>query len=285
MLRRIQPVLFVILILAPVSFAQSVRHFSFHYAFTVKNLSPGESVRIWMPIAQSDAYQDIKVISAKGDLPLKKTHESEFGDEMYYADASRNKQSELHFEIVYDVVRHEHLTLGTYSPHLESVALNPKEKKRDLAPDALVPTTGLPAELAAKSPKERHRLSINLAPFMITFFPRCATTKPEPAGAAVMCSTRAMQRKATAQTSIHCLLPWRVPRAFPRASKSGSRFPPTKIRLKSLAIIAGPSSSIRSTAGFPSISPKHGNIRRKRIISLERTMTIACSSRLAGTWN
>jgi transglutaminase-like putative cysteine protease len=149
MLRRIQP-LFIILIFAAAASAQSVRHFSFHYAFTVKNLPTGERVRIWMPIAQSDAFQEIKVISAKGDLPVKKTHESEFGDEMYYAEASKNKQSELHFEIIYDVVRHEHLTLGIYSPHLESVTLNPKEQKRDLAPDALVPTTGLPAELAAK---------------------------------------------------------------------------------------------------------------------------------------
>lgn len=150
MLRRLQTLLFAILTFATVASAQNIRHFSFHYSFTVKNLSPAEHVRIWMPMAQSDAFQEIKVISATGDLPLKKTHESEFGDEMYYADASKNKQSELHFEIVYDVVRHEHLTLGIYSPHLESVTLNAKEQKRDLAPDALVPTTGVPAELAAK---------------------------------------------------------------------------------------------------------------------------------------
>jgi hypothetical protein len=150
MLRRIQSLAFAIVILATFASAQSVRHFTLHYSFTVKNLPAGEHVRVWIPLAQSDAFQEIKVISAKGDLPLKKTHESEYGDEMYYAEASKNKQAELHFEAVYDVVRHEHLTLGIYSPHLTAVALNPKEQKRDLAPDALVPTTGLPADLAAK---------------------------------------------------------------------------------------------------------------------------------------
>ena len=56
----------------------------------------------------------------------------------------------LHFEVVYDVVRHERFSLGTAVPHLTAVSLNPHENKQDLAPDALVPTTGLPAELAAK---------------------------------------------------------------------------------------------------------------------------------------
>ena len=64
--------------------------------------------------------------------------------------ASKAKQSELHFEVVYDVIRHERLTLGIYSPHLQAVKLNDHERKEYLAPDALVPTTGLPAELAVK---------------------------------------------------------------------------------------------------------------------------------------
>ena len=48
---------------------------------------------------------------------------------MYYAEASKAKRPELHFEIVYDVVRHERLTLGIYSPHLEAVKLSDRAKK------------------------------------------------------------------------------------------------------------------------------------------------------------
>jgi len=139
-----------LLVLATLSSAQSVRHFTFHYAFTVKNVPAKEKVRVWIPLAHYDSSQEVKVLSATGDLPLKKMRESEYGNEMYYAESSKSRQAELHFEIVYDVVRHEHLTLGMYSPHLEDVSLTNKERTRDLAPDVLVPITGLPAELAAK---------------------------------------------------------------------------------------------------------------------------------------
>jgi transglutaminase-like putative cysteine protease len=130
------------------TFAQDARHFTFHYAFTVKNLSPGKKIRIWIPAAQSDAYQDVRVVSAKGDLALKKTRESKNNNEMYYAEAVA-PQPELHFEVDYDIVRRERVALGP-APHLVAAALSSKEKTEDLQPDALVPITGLPAELAAK---------------------------------------------------------------------------------------------------------------------------------------
>jgi len=149
MLRKITllPLLF-----ASVTFAsaQNIRHFTFHYGFTVKNIPAGQRVKIWFPQAHSDQFQEIKVVSATGDLPLKKARESKYGNEMYYAEVSKAKQPELHFEVVYAVVRHEHLTLGLYSPHLENASLSEKEQKEYLAPDSLVPITGLPAELAVK---------------------------------------------------------------------------------------------------------------------------------------
>jgi Transglutaminase-like superfamily len=134
-------------VLAP---AQAIRHFTFHYGLTVKGIPEGQKVRVWIPTAHSDAFQEVRVISAKGDLPLKRTHEARFGNQMYYAATSRAKQAELHFEVVYDVVRHERIVLGRAIPHLEAVQLSDKERKQDLAADTLVPVTGLPAELAAK---------------------------------------------------------------------------------------------------------------------------------------
>jgi transglutaminase-like putative cysteine protease len=155
MLRKPGLLLFLLLTFARIASAQDTRHFTFHYAFTVKDVPPGEKVRIWIPQAHSDAFQTIKVVSATGDLPLKKTHESKYGNEMYYADASKAKQPELHFGVVYDVVRHERLTFGIYSPHLEAVKLSDRERKEFLAPDTLVPTTGLPAELAVTATEGR----------------------------------------------------------------------------------------------------------------------------------
>jgi hypothetical protein len=136
------------LVLASGLLAQSERHFSFHYGVTVKGLSPGDKVQI---CAHAEPFQDVKVISAKGDLPLKKTHESVSGNEMYYASSSKGKAPDLQFEIVYEVVRREHLTLGIYAPHLEALTLSSKENKQYLSPDTLVPVTRLPAELAVKT--------------------------------------------------------------------------------------------------------------------------------------
>ena len=148
MLRKM---LFLLLCTSAVSAAaQEMRHFTFHYGFTVKNIPQGERIRVWIPEAHSDQFQEVKLVSATGDLPLKKTHESRYGNEMFYAETSKAKAPELHFEVVYDVVRHERLTFGVEIPHLENASLSSRERKEDLAPDKLVPITGLPADLAVK---------------------------------------------------------------------------------------------------------------------------------------
>ena len=56
-------------------------------------------------------FQEVKSISAQGDLPLKKTTESKYGNQIYYAETS-SAQPELHFDVEYDVVRHERVALG-----------------------------------------------------------------------------------------------------------------------------------------------------------------------------
>lgn len=128
--------------------AQGTRHFIFCYAFTVKDVPAGEQIRIWFPKAQSGPYQEIKIVSAKGDLPLKKTRESRFGNEIYYAESSKAQGGELHFEVLYDVVRREHLTLGVSRPRLQAASLGKQEREKYLGADKLVPITGLPANLA-----------------------------------------------------------------------------------------------------------------------------------------
>jgi len=90
------------------------------------------------------------VISANGDLKLKKTRESRFGNQMYYAESSKEKSPDLHFEVIYDVVRHERLTMGVARPRLAEVQLKESDRKQYLQPDKLVPVTGLPADLALK---------------------------------------------------------------------------------------------------------------------------------------
>jgi transglutaminase-like putative cysteine protease len=149
MLRKLCVLWSVLFVFALTSSAQESRHFTFHYGFTVKNLPAGKNVRIWIPVAQSDAYQEVKIVAAKGDLPLKNTRESKFGNEVYFAETGSGTQPELHFDVEYDVVRHERVALNP-AAHLTATALTTKERQEDLRPDVLVPVTGLPAELAVK---------------------------------------------------------------------------------------------------------------------------------------
>jgi transglutaminase-like putative cysteine protease len=150
MLRKLCALSSLFLAFALVSPAQDSRHFTFHYAFTVKNLPAGKKVRIWIPAAQSDAYQEVKIVSAKGDLPVKKTRESKYGNEIYFAETNRAIQPELHFDVEYEVLRHERIALNP-APRVVAASLTNKEREEDLQPDALVPITGLPADLAAQA--------------------------------------------------------------------------------------------------------------------------------------
>jgi transglutaminase-like putative cysteine protease len=147
MLRKIG-VLLSLFALTLSAIAQESRHFTFHYRFTVKNLPAGQKVRVWIPAAQSDAFQEVKVISAKGDLSLKKARESKYGNEMYFAETGSATPAELHFDIEYNVIRHERVALP--ASNLVYTGPNWKQRREDLQPDGLVPITGLPADLAVK---------------------------------------------------------------------------------------------------------------------------------------
>ena len=146
MLRRMLMFAFVFAAIHAVAAETSKsRHFTFHYAFSVRGVEPGKPIQVWLPLAHSDRYQDVRVIATHGDLPLKQMRESEYGNPMLFASAKRAEKTEYKFSIDYDVVRREHLPDG------------PKEMagKKELArfeqPDKLVPVTGLPADLAAKT--------------------------------------------------------------------------------------------------------------------------------------
>lgn len=131
---------------------QNERHFNFHYAFTVKNVSPGQRVCVWIPLAHADLFQDVKVTSRSGDLPLKQVRQPEYGNEVLYAETASADKAEYKFSVDYDVMRKEHVVLVNGKPVREAPPAKPPrvELARFLEPDRLVPVTGIPAQLAAQ---------------------------------------------------------------------------------------------------------------------------------------
>lgn len=149
MLRKLSLVV-VVFVCTALGFSQTpsqaprTRHFTFDYSFTVRVTDPGKPLDVWFPAAHSDKYQQVKVLSKIGDLPLRETSEPEYGNKMFYAHTAKADKSEYHFSVKYDVVRLEHFAATSLSSPARHAGL-----ERFLQPDRLVPITGKPAEIAA----------------------------------------------------------------------------------------------------------------------------------------
>ena len=152
----LRPLLSLLLLFSSLpTVAQNERHFTFHYAFMVKNVGAGERVRVWIPLAHSDAFQNVSVVSKDGDLPLKKVLQPQFGNEVLYAETPKADKGEYKFSVDYDVVRKEHVVLvdGKPVPGTPPARVPQVELARFLEPDRLVPVTGVPAQLAEQETK------------------------------------------------------------------------------------------------------------------------------------
>jgi transglutaminase-like putative cysteine protease len=145
----------VLTVLTLPSFAQTTRHFTFHYEFTVKRVTPGERLRVWIPLAHTDPFQDVKLVSREGDLPLKQAEQSEYGNEVLYAETAHATQGDYRFSVDYDVVRREHVVLanGKRVTNTPPTRVPPVELTRFLQADRLVPVTGVPSQLAEQETK------------------------------------------------------------------------------------------------------------------------------------
>src|SRR5512133_3768043 len=154
-----------ILLLCATLWAQpKQRHFTFTYKFHLNDVPRGAPVRVWAPLASSDAFQTVRVVNMKGDLLLKQTREAEYGNPMVYAETSKATRNRYDFEITYDVLRRERVVdlvrASTATPNARGNAFAARAASgggpskvtlaRFLQPDALVPITGQPAEWAAK---------------------------------------------------------------------------------------------------------------------------------------
>jgi len=130
--------------------AQQSRHFTFHYAFSVKNVQAGQKLEIWFPQAHSDQFQEVKTVSVTGDLPLKAARDPKFDNTIYHAVVPKAAKDEYNFDVQYDVVRRERIGLPRSGQQPQLVKASAREASAYLGPDKLVPTTGKLADIAAQ---------------------------------------------------------------------------------------------------------------------------------------
>lgn len=132
-------------------FSPSSRTFQFTYSFTVKDIPTGTKlVRVWVPVAQTDDNQTVRLVDTKADVKTKITREPEYGNRMMFAEIRNPTQSSATFTLVYEVTRKEY-SRGDYAQLEKKDAkpgVVPASMTRYVAPDQLIPTDGKIKSLA-----------------------------------------------------------------------------------------------------------------------------------------
>jgi transglutaminase-like putative cysteine protease len=132
-------------------FSPPSRTFRFTYSFTVKDIPPGTKlVRVWIPVAQTDEHQAVRLVETKAAGKTQTAREPEYGNKILYAELQNPSQNSASFTLVYEVTRKE-FSRGDYA-QLErkdsTPGLVPASMTRFVQPDQLIPTDGKMKALA-----------------------------------------------------------------------------------------------------------------------------------------
>ncbi|MCH7989379.1 MAG: transglutaminase domain-containing protein, partial [Planctomycetes bacterium] len=118
----------------------SERSFRFHYAVTITELQPKSLARIWIPVAESNAHQQVKIIQTILPAAPQVTLEKTYGNKVFYFEAVANESGEIPLEVVYEVTRTE---VTPETGH----AFDKRNREVFLQANRLVPIGGKPFEL------------------------------------------------------------------------------------------------------------------------------------------
>lgn len=121
------------------------REFEFTYGAAVNELPAGAKVRVWIPVPQSNEYQQVEQIGQSLPAEPSVGTESKFGNKILYFETAAPESGAFDFSVTYQVNRNEVLGLKSKS----DAGISEAERKLFLAPDAKVPIDGKPVELLA----------------------------------------------------------------------------------------------------------------------------------------
>jgi transglutaminase-like putative cysteine protease len=129
----------------PGKFPAASRSFGFTYQLTLKEIPSGtQRVRIWIPRADSDVHQAVVLKKVDGPVRLRDEVVAPFANHLLYGEIRRPQSPTAEFIAKYEVTRTEY-SKGDYE-ELQKVSevdrTPPRELRRYLAPDRLVPIDG-----------------------------------------------------------------------------------------------------------------------------------------------
>jgi transglutaminase superfamily protein len=120
--------------------AAKSRSFLFTYGGTIKELKPGQTVNVWLPVAVDGPEQAVKIESKNlpGDPTIQA--EKQYGNTSLSFQAKANDKGEVPFEVIYNVMRKEVKTDLAAGAILKPASN--ENLTRFLQPDAKVPISG-----------------------------------------------------------------------------------------------------------------------------------------------
>ncbi|HEX4953824.1 MAG TPA: transglutaminase domain-containing protein [Thermoanaerobaculia bacterium] len=123
------------------------RRFSFEYQTTV-TVPPGAGkVEIWLPYAESDAYQEIVSAKVESTVPVEMTRDAKYGNSIVHLALDHPTTPEVAVTLRFEVLRRENVKKSF--PAKRRAGL-PAEVGRWLEPDRLVPLSERIKTLAAE---------------------------------------------------------------------------------------------------------------------------------------
>jgi transglutaminase-like putative cysteine protease len=128
-----------------------VRHFEFTYLVRVPKVpADAKTLRVWIPLPQSDPYQTISELKIQSPLPYTRHREPEYGNEYLHLETSAAKiQEPWEVQLRFHVARREHRVVLSGTASMPASGDDPPpEVARFLSPDRLVPIGGVIAALS-----------------------------------------------------------------------------------------------------------------------------------------
>lgn len=119
------------------------RHFEFEYSGAVQEVPFGAQVRVWIPLAYSNADQEIVDLKTKLPNGSRQTTEQVHGNRMVYFECASSDGSPIPFRLNYEVLRKE---LNSMRRNLD-LEISQEQRQVYSMPNRLVPIEGRPTAL------------------------------------------------------------------------------------------------------------------------------------------
>lgn len=117
------------------------RVFEFKYGAKLVDVPENSHVRVWVPIAESNQQQTVKLVDSHTPSTLQENRDKKYGNQIGFFELEQTDASEIEFSLTYDVIR--------YESKLDDAQLELTDQQREafLSSNALVPLDGKPLEL------------------------------------------------------------------------------------------------------------------------------------------